>query len=307
MSSYSGSREEGRDPGECGLQYSSYGDDNLAPQWDSNIGTPEWVDEAPSHSYTNDRDLRRDLHRAQRTSLRLLDAQKESTERIRELQDNNYGLEEEVANMRAQLAFATGTIINKIQDKVDAATFAGSTVRALRQQITDQTETIENLKIQKRKAFTELAQLQLQRKKKKTSSSNKAKSEKGKSGNHSAPSDANAALDPSLITAPGQAQSLIPSAQDLMEKYLVEDVVRDRVIRDVHFTSGVEAQLQKALLKASAGRNLRGFLIEARLVVTIAFTRCQLGGDKCSFLMKAVGIGSHRKVQIYNAAVGTSA
>ncbi|KAF5606527.1 uncharacterized protein FSUBG_5924 [Fusarium subglutinans] len=270
-------------------------------------------------------DLRRDLHRAQRTSLRLLDAQKESTERIRELQDNNYGLEEEVANMRAQLAFVTGTIINKIQDKVDAATFAGSTVRALRQQITDQTETIENLKIQKRKAVTELAQLQLQRKKKKTSSSNKAKSEKGKSGNHSAPSDANTAFSPSLITAPGQAQSLIPSAQDLAEKYLVEDVIRDRVIRDVHLTSGVEAQLQKALLKTSAGRNLRGFIDrgktglyycfhevcekgpDASVELHLADSRCQLGGDKCSFLMKVVGIGSHRKVQIYNAAVGTAA
>lgn len=110
-------------------------------------------------------DLRRDLHRTQRTSHQLLDAQEESAERIRELEDNNYVLEEEVANMRAQLAFATGNIINVIQDKVDAATFAGSTVRALKQQITEQTETIENLKIQKRKAVTELSQFQRQKKK----------------------------------------------------------------------------------------------------------------------------------------------
>ncbi|KAF5683361.1 hypothetical protein FCIRC_4469 [Fusarium circinatum] len=271
-------------------------------------------------------DLRRDLLRAQKTSLRLLDEQKESTERIRELQDNNYGLEEEVASLRAQLAFATGTIIHEIQDKVDAATFAGSTVRALRQQITDQTETIENLKIQKRKAVTELAQLQLQRKKKKkTFSSNKTKPEKRKPGNHSESSDPSIALAPSLITTPEQAQSLVPSAQELVEKDLTGDVMRDRVVRDVYLTSGVEAQLQKALQKANVGRNLRGFIDrgktgcyycfhevcekgpDASVELHLADPRCQLGGNKCGFLMKAVGIGSHRKVQIYNAAVGTSA
>ncbi|KAF5533388.1 hypothetical protein FNAPI_12699 [Fusarium napiforme] len=268
-------------------------------------------------------ELRRDLMRAQRTSLQLLDTQKGSTERIRELQDSNYGLQEEVANMRAQLAFATGNIINEIQDKVDAATFAGSTVRALKQQITEQTETIEKLKIQKRKAVTELSQVKLQMKKKKTSSKSTKSEKKKKSGKHSASSDANAAVAPSLIPAPGQAPSLVPSAQALVEKELVEDVMRDRVIRDAHLTSGVEVQLQEALLKANVGRNLRGFLDrgktgcyycfhevcekgpDASVELHLADPGCQLRGDKCNFRIKAVGIGSHRKVQIYNPAVVT--
>ncbi|KAG4285178.1 hypothetical protein FPRO06_06438 [Fusarium proliferatum] len=279
MSSYSHSREEGHDPRGDGSQYSSYGDDNVAPH------------------------LRRDLHRAQRTSLQLLDAQKESAERIRELEDNKYVLEEEVANMRAQLAFATGNIIN--------------------QQITEQTETIENLKIQKRKAVTELSQFQRQ-KKKKTSPSSKTKSEKMKSGNQSASSDANTALTTSLITSPDQARSFAPSAQE-HALFLVEKVMRDRVIRDVHLSRRVKGLLQEALSNADLGRNVYGFIHrgkigcyycfhevcekgpDASVELHLADPRCQLGSDKCNFLVKAVGIGAHRKIQVYNPAMGTSA
>jgi hypothetical protein len=101
-------------------------------------------------------ELRRDLIRSQRTSLQLLDTQKESTERIRELQDSKYGLQEEVANMRAQLAFATGNIINEIQDKVDAAASGGSTVRALKEQVADQTDTIRQLKTYNKRLVNEI-------------------------------------------------------------------------------------------------------------------------------------------------------
>lgn len=268
-------------------------------------------------------DLRRDLHRTQRTSLQLLDAQEESAERIRELEDNKYVLEEEVANMRAQLAFATGNIINVIQEKVDAATFAGSTVRALKQQITEQTETIENLKIQKRKAVTELSQFQRQ-KKKKTSPSSKTKSEKMKSGNQNASSDANTALTTSLITSLDQARSFAPSAQE-HALFLVEKVMRDRVIRDVHLSRRVKGLLQEALSNADLGRNVYGFIHrgkigcyycfhevcekgpDASVELHLADPRCQLGSDKCNFLVKAVGIGAHRKIQVYNPAMGTSA
>ncbi|KAF5622801.1 uncharacterized protein FTJAE_10780 [Fusarium tjaetaba] len=266
-------------------------------------------------------ELRRDLMRAQRTSLQLLDTQKESTERIRELQDSNYGLQEEVANMRAQLSFATGNIINEIQDKVDAATSAGCTIRALKQQITEQTETIEKLKIQKRKAVTELSQVKLQMKKKKTSSKSTKSEKKKKSGKPSASSDANAAVAPSLIPAPGQAPSLVPSAQALVGKELVEDVMRDRVIRDAHLTSEVEVQFQEALLKANVERNLRGFIDRGKTGCYYCFHEvcekgpdawveqrwssggCKLGSDKCNFLVKAVSVGFHRKLQIYNPAV----
>ncbi|PNP77962.1 hypothetical protein FNYG_08688 [Fusarium nygamai] len=245
-------------------------------------------------------ELRRDLIRSQRTSLQLLDTQKESTERIRELQDSNYGLQEEVANMRAQLAFATGNIINEIQDKVDSVTCSGSKVLALKQQITEQTETIVKLKIQKRKAVTELSQAQLLMKKKKTSSSKSTKAEKKKSGKHSTSSNANTAVAPSLITAPRQAPSLVPSAQALVEKELVEDVMRDRVIRDAHLTSGVEVHLQEALLKANVGKNLRGFIDRDKIGCYYCFHEvcekgpdawveqrlanggCKLGSDKCN-------------------------
>ncbi|KAF5689657.1 hypothetical protein FDENT_4301 [Fusarium denticulatum] len=267
-------------------------------------------------------ELRRDLIRSQRTGLQLLDTQKESTEGIRALQGSNYGLQEEVTNMRAQLAFATENIINEIQDKVDAATFAGSTVRALKQQITEQTETIEKLKTQKRTAVTELSQTQLQMKKKKTSSSKSTKSEKKKKyEKHSASSDGNRAVAPSLITAPDQAPSLVQSAQELVEKQLFEDVMRDRVIRDAHLTSGVVVQFQEALLKANVGRNLRGFIDRGKTGCYYCFHEvcekgpdawveqrlanggCKLGSDKCNFLVKAVSVGSHRKLQIYNPAV----
>ncbi|CVK87469.1 uncharacterized protein FPRN_05587 [Fusarium proliferatum] len=321
MSSCSHSREEGHDPRGDGSQYSSYGDDNVAPHWGSQ-DTSERGDETHSRFYADD--LRRDLHRTQRTSLRLLDAQEESAERIRELEDNNYALEEEVANMRAQLAFATGNIINEIQGKVDAATFAGSTVRALKQQITEQTETIENLKIQKRKAVTELSQLQLQKKKKKTSSSSKTKSKKIKSGNQSASSDANTAFTTSLVTSPDQARSLAPSAQE-HALFLVENVMRDRLTRDVHLSRRVKGLLKEALSNADLGRNVHGFIHRGKIGCYFCFhevcekgpdasvelhltdPRCQLGSDGCNFLVKAVVIGAHRKIQVYNPAMGTSA
>ncbi|KAF4956304.1 hypothetical protein FGADI_3881 [Fusarium gaditjirri] len=344
MSSYFHNREEDRDRSNDGSQYSSYGNGNVAPDWGSHDDTPEQRDEAPSRFYGNDRspaweqdtrqietiraenaDLRRDLHRTQRIGLRLVDEQKESTERIRELQDKNYDLEEEVTNMRAQLSFATGSLINEIQDKVDAATFAGSTVHALKQQISEQTEIIENLKIQKRKAVKELYQLQLQRRKRKRSSKS-TKSEKGKSGKRSTSSNANAAANtPSPISTLSQAPTLEPPGHEF-ESYVIEDIIRERLVVDEHLTVGVIAQFQQALSKrTNEGKNLYRFIHQGRngryycfhevcekgpdawVEQRLADPRCKLGSGKCNFLLKAVSVGSHRKLQIYNPAVGTSA
>ncbi|KAG7417907.1 hypothetical protein DER46DRAFT_654602 [Fusarium sp. MPI-SDFR-AT-0072] len=328
----------------------------ISTDWDSHEDTPERSDEAPSRFYANDQnptweqdsrqtesiiaensDLRRDLHRIQKTSIRLLDAQKESAERIRELQDNNYGLEEEVADMRPQLSFATGTIINEIQDKVDTATVAGSTVRALKERIVYQTDTIQQLKTKKKRIGTELSQLRTQKKsmgielsqlqrqiREYRESSKVGKIKKGKSGHHSASSGANAATTTvSPITAPGQAPALAPSAHE-HGPYLVENVIRDRLIRDEHLTSGVKFQFQEALSKGSnEGRNVYGFIHrgkigcyycfhevcekgpDASVELHLADTRCQFGSDKCNFLVKAVVVGSHRKLQIYNCALVT--
>ncbi|SCV58058.1 uncharacterized protein FFB14_15424 [Fusarium fujikuroi] len=55
MSSYSHKREEGRDPRGDGSQYSSYGDDNVAPHLDQHVDTPEMNDEVPSRFYANGR------------------------------------------------------------------------------------------------------------------------------------------------------------------------------------------------------------------------------------------------------------
>ncbi|KAF5578836.1 hypothetical protein FPANT_9846 [Fusarium pseudoanthophilum] len=269
-------------------------------------------------------ELRRDLMRAQRTSLQLLDTQKESTERIRELQDSNYGLQEEVANMRAQLAFATGNIINEIQDKIDAATSGGSTVRALKQQLTEQTQTIEKLKIQKRKAVTELSQVKLQIKKKKTSSKSTKPEKKKRSGKHSASSDVDTAVAPSLIATTAQAPKL-ESAVHESESSDIEAVIRERLGVDEHLTVAVVAQFRRALSKrTNEGKNLLGFIHQGRTGRYYCFHEvcekgsnacvehrlanggCKFGSDKCNFLVKAVSVGSHRRLQIYNPAVATS-
>ncbi|KLP04825.1 uncharacterized protein LW94_12798 [Fusarium fujikuroi] len=296
MSSYSHKREEGRDPRGDGSQYSSYGDDNVAPR------------------------LRRDLNHAQRTSLQLLDAQKESSERIRELEDNNHGLQEEVANMRAQLSFATGTIINETQDKVDTATFAGSTVHALKEQVADQTDTIQQLKTYKKRLITEIVRLNSQSKKKRKSSKS-SKIKKEKPDHHVEPFDADAAATtPSPITATAQALAHEPSAQ-VCEPYVIKDVMRERLIEDGHLTLSVMAQFQQALSKRNnEGKNLFEFIHQGRtgryycfhevcekgprasVEQRLANGGCKLGSDKCNFLVKAVSVGSHRKLQIYNPA-----
>ncbi|QGI93801.1 hypothetical protein CEK26_006870 [Fusarium fujikuroi] len=296
MSSYSHSREEGRDPRGDESQYSSYGDDNVAPR------------------------LRRGLNHAQRTSLQLLDAQKESSERIRELEDNNHSLQEEVANMRAQLSFATGTIINEIQDKVDTATFAGSTVHALKEQVADQTDTIQQLKTYNKRLITEIVRLNSQSKKKRKSSKS-SKIKKEKPDHHVEPFDADAAATtPSPITATAQAPAHEPSAQ-VCEPYVITDVMRERLIEDGHLTLSVMAQFQQALSKRNnEGKNLFEFIHQGRtgryycfhevcekgprasVEQRLANGGCKLGSDKCNFLVKAVSVGSHRKLQIYNPA-----
>ncbi|KAF5632785.1 hypothetical protein F52700_6323 [Fusarium sp. NRRL 52700] len=266
-------------------------------------------------------DLRRDLHRVQRTSLRLVDAQQESNERIRELQDNNYGLQEEVANLRAQLVFATGNIINEIQDKVDTATCAGPTVRALREQVADQTETIRQLKTYNKRLVTEIVQLQ-GRSKKKRRSSKSALINKEKSDHHVEPFDADPAA--SSITTTAQAPTLEPPALET-ELYVIEDVIRERIIVDEHLTVEVIAQFQQALAKRKKeGNNLFGFIYQGRIGRYYCFHEvcekgpnawvkqrlanggCKVGSDKCNFLVKAVRVGSQRKLQIHNPAVDTS-
>jgi regulator of replication initiation timing len=269
--------------------------------------------------------LRQDVHGAQQSILRLLDEKKESAERIRELQDSNDGLEEEVANMRAKLSFATDTIINEIQDRIDTATFAGPTVRVLKEQIAEQTNTIEKLKTQKKRVVTELSQLQLQSKKKRRSSK-ETKIEKVKSASQSAPSDDNtAATSPSLASTSGNTPCSTPSAREFVS-YSVEKVMRERLVPGEHLTVGVIFQLQRALRKKTKeGKNVYSFINrgkigryhcfhevcekgpDASVEQRLADAGCQFGSDKCNFLVKAVIVGSHRKLQIYNPAVGTSA
>ncbi|KAF5723752.1 hypothetical protein FMUND_1488 [Fusarium mundagurra] len=104
-------------------------------------------------------ELRRDLHRAQRTSLQLLDAQEESAQRIRVLQQNKYSLEQEVADLRSKLSFATDTIITEMRDKLNDATVASSMINALKEQIADQTDTIQQLETQKKSTSIEIGRL----------------------------------------------------------------------------------------------------------------------------------------------------
>ncbi|KAF5987438.1 hypothetical protein FCOIX_938 [Fusarium coicis] len=269
-------------------------------------------------------ELRRDLIRSQRTSLQLLDTQKESTECIRELQDSNYGLQEEVANLRAQLAFATGNIINEIQDKVDAAASAGSTVCALKEQVADQTETIRQLKTCNKKLVNEIVQLHDQRKKKrKSSKSTKVKKEKSDRDVESSDAGA-AAATPSPITTTTQAPKLEPKMHE-SESYEIEDVIRERLRADEHLTFGVIIQFRRALSKRNnEGKNLFGFIHQGTIGRYYCFHEvcekgpsacveqrlakggCKFGSDKCNFLVKAVRVGSQRKLQIYNPAVVTS-
>ncbi|KAF5557959.1 hypothetical protein FPHYL_7554 [Fusarium phyllophilum] len=111
-------------------------------------------------------ELRRDLHRAQRTSLQLLDAQEESAERIRELQQiqqSKCGLEQEVADLRSKLSFATDTIITEMRDKLNDATVASSTINALKEQIADQTDTIQQLETQKKSSDISIGRLEAEK------------------------------------------------------------------------------------------------------------------------------------------------
>lgn len=244
---------------------------------------------------------------------------KESSERIRELEDNNHGLQEEVANMRAQLSFATGTIINEIQDKVDTATFVRSTVHELKEQVADQTDTIQKLKTYNKRLITEIVRLNSQSKKKRKSSKS-TKMKKEKPDHHVEPFDADAAANPSPTTTTAQAPAHEPSAQG-SEPYVIEDVMRERLIVDEHLTVRVMSQFQQALCKRThEGKNLFEFIHQGRTGRYYCFHEvcekgpqasigqrldnggCKLGSDKCNFLVKAVSVGSHRKLQIYNLA-----
>ncbi|KAF4441539.1 hypothetical protein FACUT_2638 [Fusarium acutatum] len=328
MSSYSHSREEDRNRSHDGSQYSSYGDDNVASRWRVRENNPGRIDETPSRSHANDRDptweqdcnrndmlsaensdLRRDVYGAHQSILRLLNEKRESNERIRELQDNNSGLEDEVAHMRTKLSFATDTIINEIQGRVDTATPAGPMLRALRNQIAEQTNTIEKLETQKRKAIADLNQLQLRSKKRK--SSKDVKTQNRTPASQSALSDGNPGPNP-------PAREFVSCS--------VEKVMCERLIIDEHLTLDVILQLQRTLRKRTKeGKNLYSFIHrgsvdcyycfhevcekgpDASVEQPLGDAGCQLGSARCKFLVKVVVSASHRKLRIHNPALVTSA
>ncbi|KAF4503104.1 hypothetical protein FAGAP_659 [Fusarium agapanthi] len=315
MSSCIQNREQDRDRRDNGPQGSSYSDNNVAPRWRVHEDNPGWSDETPSRSDANDQDPtweqdcnRIDILSAENSDLRQ-DVHGESNERIRELKDNNSGLEDEVVNMRTKLSFATDTIINEIQNRIDTDTPAGPTVRALRNQIVEQANTIEKLETQKRKAVEDFNKLQLRSKKKRSSKDTKTQHET--SASRSALPDGN----------PGP----IPPVREFVS-YSVEKAMRERLIIDKHLTLDVMFQLQRTLRKKTTeGKSLYRFIhrgnsdcyycfhevcekgpdasVEQRLVDA----GCQLGSARCKFRMKVVVSGSYRKLQIHNPALVNSA
>lgn len=138
-------------------------------------------------------------------------------------------------------------------------------------------------------------------------------------------SDANAAAaTPFPITTTTQAPKLEAAVHE-SESYEIEDVIRERLRADEHLTVGVIIQFRRALSKRNnEGKNLFGFIHQGVIGRYYCFHevcekganacveqrldkgRCKFGSDKCNFLVKAVSVGSQRKLQIYNPAVVTS-
>ncbi|KAF9769261.1 hypothetical protein IL306_013349 [Fusarium sp. DS 682] len=273
-------------------------------------------------------DLKRDLREAQATISRLQAENDDVTERhekhkirLREVQDAKENLQKEVTELRGKLSYATENLTKTIRKEINAAKNETSSVESLKKTISGQTRSIQNLKKEKEAAVKQLNQLRSQ-----TPQSKAAKKRNKNSGNQESPSDDSVvtttqAPDPDPRQTPAPAPAL-PTASTSTSTDFAETIISGRLVHDSHVTAEVLAQFREVLKSPTPdANNLYGFLYHGKFGAYLCFhevcekgpgasnelragsSGCQVGGDKCKFLVKVVSVDSIKKFLVYNPAV----
>ncbi|KAM0546060.1 hypothetical protein ACHAPJ_011074 [Fusarium lateritium] len=236
-----------------------------------------------------------------------VDMHEKDVARIRELTTDNDKLKNEVANLRAQISYATDTLKTQITQQINNARDENGPTAKLKGKLIQQREAFRKLKKEKNLAVKQLERFRNNESKDKAAARSRARRRRRREVSTS--SVPMSTPDPTSTIAPD-----VPSSY-------TEGFIKKRFIDDENLTDQVLQKLIKAFSEPKPARNLTNFFTNGARGVYFCFhevcergalassqmhtdhPECHVGSAKCSFMVKRVQVGRNRKLQIFNLSV----